>query len=191
MPAAVSQSTCSLASCRLGVLWAQLCFLIKSISYCAFQDYSCLPCAFDCIWSQVCCAVCLSLWGGAWTRRWKWPKWKLWTFTGLKSSEHGVDGNKHIDGGYGLDNYILDMCLCRRGKGKYRWCYICLLPLIVYGLKQLNGEKDPTSTCSWNSSLLQNMTCRSRPKTWVESGQILRLRNLYLHTLDCAFWVVF
>lgn len=35
------------------------------------------------------------------------------------------------------------------------------------------------------------LTCRLRPETGVESGQILRLRNVYLRTLDLAFWVVF
>lgn len=32
---------------QLGVLGPQLCFSIESISYCAFQDYSYLPHAFD------------------------------------------------------------------------------------------------------------------------------------------------
>lgn len=86
------------------------------------------------VWSGVSAVLSATAFGSTWTRLWKRHKKKWWTFPGLKSSSCGVDGNKR-GGGCGLDKCMLDMCMCRRGKGKYRWYYLCFLPLIVLGFK--------------------------------------------------------
>lgn len=46
----------------------------------------------------------------------------------------GVDGNKYGDADVDLVT-VLDIYVCRRGKGKDRWCYLCFLPSIVLGFR--------------------------------------------------------